>query len=490
MGNTESGASGNVGPGSSNSIQTLPYSRDLSPSHDLDKGIIDFRSDPTVTDDNVADLAAKVLPLDRIISIDLSWTKLTLEGLADLLPRLTALQTLIFETPIMLSKFPALMMPKSLLRVSLHRTNGQYDNNWTDASVNNDLAAFQRFHRCFTISKLHGVTADDEKQYFYHTGFGGKMSSAAVCEALIERHFSAKSVHLQCNSYSEGAWKPDAIEAALRSLPPKLVDLSFTCANDRKPKNERGGGTKSEFWDHPSDPAVLGSIAALLGSSLERLSLNIPHVPKSEWELLTKFEKLEELEICGQCSLHLNSDSFPSMPKLKKLIVNVHMMGEDSKFLQRLLEMKNLTYLDLGGNVMDVKWATTIGNNLLNLKTLTIDSLDSALLDAFVQTPLSTTLEAILTHAEWLINHLLAPGELLRLPMLRYAMIMPPKKWLKSLPSCAKKKPEKPESYVCQFPHFESDHLNLTKQNCAALFDDTPRRPWFVALDFGPYDHA
>jgi hypothetical protein len=205
----------------------------LHPSHDLERGVVDLRCDPSITDDNIAEITSKVLSLDKIVSTDLSWTKLTLEGLADLLPRLTALQTLIFESPIMLSKFPATQLPKTILRVSLHRTNGEYDNDWTAASANNDLAAFQRLQRCFTLSKLRGVTADDEKQYFYHMGFGRKMNPSAVCGTLTERHFTAKSVHLQCNSYAEGAWNPDAIEAAIASLPPKLVDLSFTCANDR-----------------------------------------------------------------------------------------------------------------------------------------------------------------------------------------------------------------------------------------------------------------
>jgi hypothetical protein len=119
------------------------------------------------------------------------------------------------------------------------------------------------------------------------------------------------------------------------------------------------------------------------------------------------------------------------MPTLKKLIVGIRPTGSDSKFLETILGMTNLTYLDLGSDVMSTEWATSIGNTLLNLKTFSIDSLDPSVLNAFVQTPLSTTLETILsvhTHAEWVLDHLLAPGELLRLPMLRRAQIMPPSK--------------------------------------------------------------
>lgn len=168
--------------------------------------------------------------LEKIRSLDLSWTKVSVEGLKCLLPSLLKLETLYYETPIILSRFPAKELPQSVLKVYFNSSVVEYAD-WSSAGSRSDAKDdFERLHHCHMRSKMRGVTSSDPMEFFYHIGFGLPLSSSGVVQELTQRHFTAKSVHLQCNSQAEGAWEPGAIEDAIRAFPTTLVDLEFICA--------------------------------------------------------------------------------------------------------------------------------------------------------------------------------------------------------------------------------------------------------------------
>lgn len=206
--------------------------------------------------------------------------------------------------------------------------------------------------------------------------------------------------------------------------------LSISALFLGKPQNDRGGGTKSEFWETPSDPKILEPMAAALGKTLQRLELNTPHIPAAEYKFLLEFPHLVELVIHGQCNLHLNVPAFPPLPNLTRLECNVRPNSE-AAFLDNLKSMKNLTYLTLGSDWMSPELVTFLGTHLLQLKTIQLEGGTAEVIDAFARTPLSATIESILSYtiwAEWLMQHLLAPGDQMRFPLLRHARIHPPKK--------------------------------------------------------------
>jgi hypothetical protein len=365
------------------------------------KVCVDLRYDAKVNDENVIEVVSAVHPLANVTFIDLSWTQVSFKGLEKLLPQLTSLIEISYQSPINLTNFPVSVLPKTLQIVHLDDSN-EFILNW-DTTAGETLKPF------WDRAQIAEGAFAGPNSYFRHVGFRVARVSTDVAKELYRLQDTARSLHLQCNSESEGAWEVPDIEKVLRVLPTQLVDLNLCCSRDRKPQHPRGRSTLSEFLEDPSDPDVLGYIVRSSGKTLERLELNIPHIPKCDLHYFQEMPKLKTLILHGQTSIHQNSGSFPPLKNLVHLEANLRLYPGDAA-MKAVCSMTNLVYLDLGSDWIDPKVIEEIGNTLVNLTTLSVNGGKNDVVDVLLGTKIANKLETILSITiewDWILPHLL-----------------------------------------------------------------------------------